>query len=1358
MVICPYCGSPSDDTINCSNCGEQLTQIDDEQRVFMKSQLKGDLVSKKRKKKNTDLDYDAESNDASPQKVRLRGDLVGDRHVKKTSTELFKRSPRIQERLPEGKIEIPAPPAEERKPEINWLSTLLPAGVTIAIAVTMALAFQNTMMMLYSLPMTLAGVVVSIVNYYRGNQKYQKSSEERRTVYLQQLEEIETNIKKHREAQKNAMLLADPSPEDCLHIVESRSTKLWCREPNDTDFACVRLGTGTVPFSMKLDWPREQLGEDDELKKKPGELYRANNTIKGMPIRCDIRSKGIVGFVGTPELTRIQLQNMIIHLTTHHCYSELKLVCFYNKTDKNEFKWLTDLPHTHDSERGESFIANTQEEADDLFRKFAEIFKQRKQEIEENNSYGSDPQFSPYILFVFFEPKLLKKADPINQYLFMEHGIGLGCLMAVQKIAQLPKQCTDIISLSAQKGELYNTARASEKQMFCLDDASPSLREKFGESMFPLYCDEGIDIIRLPKTYTFYQMLGIEDISSLDIGKKWKDSDLLISSLAPSAPFGILENTERVFFSSPPTGDNGGAHALLAGTTGSGKSEVLLTLILSLAICYPPDEVSFLVVDFKGDSIAGKLTELPHVRGIITSLDGDALRRSLISIGAENQKRLRLFKTYNESHPEEKKKISDIRDYTKKYREGKVTEPLPHLFIVVDEFAEMKKQLPDIMDQFLSVAQIGRSLGVHLILATQSPSGVVDSKIRANIFKQLCLKVANTGESRDMISTDLAARIKDPGRGYLKVDDNLQLFQSAYGGGKILLPDGSESTQLREVVDAIAAFCRAHRVQKLPDIFCLPLPQQIPCPILTHQDGEERPFGSIPIGLRDDPACQFVGEYSLNLFTRNTLVVGSQLMGKTNLLQTVIRSVAQLYTPEDVNIYILDFASLFLKNFEPLPHVGGVVTLQETEKIINLFRMLKEEVDWRRQKFMTLGVSTFAAYRESGARDLPQILLLVDDLAAAKAYFPVDNDPLLALCKDGLTLGISVIATATQPVGGMSYLPTFGNRIALYNNDITVYNTLLGHTALRPKELAGRCLVSLDNSVYECQSYLAFESEREIDRAEAIRTFCSEQVAEANGKHAKAIPFIPKDLTAIAALSNYPEAYSNGRLMFGLDYATVKPLSMKLAALGMLAISGREKDVRNFQRYILYSAENSNGLLAEFFIVDGIDRTLQPFSGYSSVAEYSFLPEKARQMIQHIRAKAEERYALVAAGDVSVLDTSSTLVLMLNTTEAINAIQSDKASIEAWSSLMGKLKTMNICIIFGSLDNVSIPYGSEILKKYKDDRKLVFFDDLSNLKIGELPYSTVKKFSGGLQNGDGYCIIGNETARIRVPNCPLMEE
>lgn len=849
-------------------------------------------------------------------------------------------------------------------------------------------------------------------------------------------------------------------------------------------------------------------------------------------------------------------------------------------------------------------------------------------------------------------------------------------------------------------------------------------------------------------------MLGIDAIGAYDIGKHWRSSDILTSKLAPSAPIGILENGEEIYFNSPPTSDNGGAHALVAGTTGSGKSEVLLTLLLSLALRYPPDEVGFLVVDFKGDSVAGKLTGLPHLRGVITNLDGDELRRSLVSIGSENKKRLRLFKEYNDSHPEDKKKISNIREYTEKYRQGKVAEPLPHLFIVVDEFAEMKKQLPDVMDQFLSVAQIGRSLGVHLILATQSPSGVVDNKIRANILKQLCLKVANTGESRDVIGADLAARIKDPGRGYLKVDDSIQLFQSAYGGGNLRLPDGSESTQLREASDAIIAYCHTHNIQKLPDIFCPPLPARVPCLELSRADSEIRPFGQLPIGLRDDPAIQFVGEYSLDAFSRNTIIVGSQLTGKTNLLQTILRGVAEMYSPEEVNVYILEFASLFLKNYETLPHVGGVVTPQETEKITNLFRLLKDQMELRRQKFMSLGVSTFSAYRESGACDLPQILILVDDIAAAKAHFPPDEDPLLSLCKEGLTLGISVVATATQPVGGMSYLPTFGNRIALYNNDVSVYNTLLGHTSLRPKELPGRCLVSWDNTIYECQSFLAFDSEREIDRAENIRAFCRKQITESNGKTAVSIPLVPKDLSASDVFSTYAKEFKCGRLVFGLDYATVRPLSAKIEALGLFAVSGRERDVRNFQRYIITSAEKANGFKAELYVVDGIDKGLLPLSGLSCVAEYSFIPEQTTQMLRVIQRKAEERYVRVAQGDISFLDTSPTLVLMLNSSEAIASISSDKIALEAWKAITGKLKSMNICIIFGALDNVSIPYGSEVLKKIKEDRKLVFFDNIENLKIAELPYATVKKFTGPLKKGDGYMIIGNETARIRVPDCP----
>ena len=607
-----------------------------------------------------------------------------------------------------------------------------------------------------------------------------------------------------------------------------------------------------------------------------------------------------------------------------------------------------------------------------------------------------------------------------------------------------------------------------------------------------------------------------------------------------------------------------------------------------------------------------------------------------------------------------------------------------------------------------------------------------------------------------MIGSNLAASIKDPGRGYLKVDEDLQFFQSAYGGGKLYLPDGNESTQLREALDAITTCCLANNIRKLPDIFCPPLPARTACPKF-RTDYTARRFGLLPIGIRDDPAAQFMGEYSLDVFSRNTLIVGSQMMGKTNLLLTILRGIAEMYGPEEVNVYILEFASLFLKNFEALPHVGGVVTLQETEKITNLFRLLREQVELRRKKFMALGVSTFSAYRESGAHDLPQILLLVDDLSAAKAYFPPDDDPLLLLCREGLTLGISVVSTATQPVGGMTYLPTFANRIALYNNDVTVYNTLLGHTQLRPKELPGRCLVPWENAVFECQSFLAFDSEREIDRAQTIRGFCAERASEANGKHAMPIPFIPKVLSARDVFSAFHEEFNGGRLLFGLDYATVKPLSVKFAALGFLAVSGCIEDVRNFQRYLLTAAEETDGLQAEYYIVDSIDRPLQPLANFSCVVDYAFLPEQASNMLIRMREKAEERYALVTEGKVSVLDTSPTLVLMLNSTEAINAISSDRTAVEDWNTLTGKLKSMNICIVFGALENVNIPYGSEVLKKLKEDRKLVFFDDLGNLKIGELPYATVKKYSGTWQKGDAYLILGNETARIRVPDCLPLE-
>ena len=203
-----------------------------------------------------------------------------------------------------------------------------------------------------------------------------------------------------------------------------------------------------------------------------------------------------------------------------------------------------------------------------------------------------------------------------------------------------------------------------------------------------------------------------------------------------------------------------GPHGLVAGTTGSGKSELLQTYILSMAALYHPYEVGFVIIDFKGGGMANQFKDLPHMMGRITNIDGKEINRSLRSIKAELNKRQRLFAEAGVNH---------IDNYIIKVRKGEVKIPLPHLILIVDEFAELKAEQPDFMKELISAARIGRSLGVHLILATQKPSGQVDEQIWSNSRFKLCLKVQSPQDSNEVLKSPLAAEIKEPGRAYLQV-------------------------------------------------------------------------------------------------------------------------------------------------------------------------------------------------------------------------------------------------------------------------------------------------------------------------------------------------------------------------------------------------------------------------------------------------------------------------------------------------------------------------------------------------------------------------------------------------------------
>ena len=269
---------------------------------------------------------------------------------------------------------------------------------------------------------------------------------------------------------------------------------------------------------------------------------------------------------------------------------------------------------------------------------------------------------------------------------------------------------------------------------------------------------------------TFLEMFDVGRIEHLVSANRWKENNP-VKSLA--TPVGI--STDGSLFCLDLHEKYQGPHGLVAGMTGSGKSEFIITYILSMAVNFHPDEVAFILIDYKGGGLTGAFEDekrgihLPHLVGTITNLDGASIQRSLVSIQSELKRRQRIF---NEVKSATNEGTMDIYTYQKLYREQKVKEPLPHLFIISDEFAELKKQEPEFMDQLISAARIGRSLGVHLILATQKPSGVVDDQIWSNTKFRVCLRVQDRSDSFEMLKRPEAAELKDTGRFYLQVGYN----------------------------------------------------------------------------------------------------------------------------------------------------------------------------------------------------------------------------------------------------------------------------------------------------------------------------------------------------------------------------------------------------------------------------------------------------------------------------------------------------------------------------------------------------------------------------------------------------------
>lgn len=1280
----------------------------------------------------------------------------------------FRRSAREQYRLPEEEIKLKLPKQAPGQPKKNLLATLAPLLVSLLLLILLrGMMGGGGIFIVYSACMMAMGGATSVWNYRKSGKEYREALQKREETYIAYLSAQEEKIKSLRQQEWQTLRRQCLTARESVELAVRFSPRLFERRPLDPDYLTVCLGLGKRKTACKVTFSEPDYKDtEDPLSEYPARLAEKYAFLDEAPITLDFREVGGAGFCGPRDRLYEMVKNISLDLAARQFYTDVRLYYILDEEDIGRFAWLRWLRNVWDPRTGNrNLFYDEESRKKGLEALFTELSRR------EDGKKGSG--FVRLAVFVYRTKEFL--IHPVSRFLPKAKELGVTFLFFEERADLLPLGCSTVVSLDGR--ENTGTVRACEDAGKTECFRYPLIEEESaGEAARILGCIS-TEEVSLEKSLTskisFYELLGILHAKDLNLEKRWGDSRIYQSM---AAPLGVAGGNEILYLDLHEKA--AGPHGLVAGTTGSGKSEILQTYILSMATLFHPYEVGFVIIDFKGGGMVNQFRKLPHLNGAITNIDGREINRSLMSIQAELKKRQRLFAESGVNH---------INAYIKAYRAGTVREPLPHLILIVDEFAELKNDQPEFMKELISAARIGRSLGVHLILATQKPSGVVDGQIWSNSRFKLCLKVQNREDSNEVLKSPLAAEIKEPGRAYLQVGNNevFRLFQSAYSGSPILSdsmgrqrsyrifsidPAGrqkmvfekslkkteQDKTQLEAVVEYIADYCEGKKISSLPDI-CLPsLPD-----ILEEMEREQAPAAAgvwIPVGKYDDPANQYQGAACVNFSGEHVFLLGASRYGKTNFVQNAIRELAKAYTPKEVSLYILDFATMVLKPFEKLCHVGGVVTAYEEEKLKNFMKMIGEEMNRRKAVLSKLGLGSYYAYLEGGYKELPQIVVILENLTGFRELYPQHEETLLRLCREGVSCGISLLVTNSQ-TGGVSYryLTNFGKKIALHCNNSSEYYTLFDHCRTEPKDTPGRALLEIDRNLYECQTCLAFPGEREVDRVKKMEAFIEETNGRCGSVRARRIPEIPPVLTEalLACLLQSRDALPY-TVPLGLNYETTEAEWLELNNMGLLGICARENMGRgNFLRYLLTTLDRRAGKEPmECRFADQVSRPFAKLEELGILEEYTVAPERACEWIREADIRLEARYQLLAEGREELLEKEPFLLLVFHSRDCVQAVSQDKKTMEAYKRLIGKYRMLKVCVLLSDLENASAGFGApEAVKPLKESRNYLIFEDLGQQKLCDVPLAAAKEFKKPIEPGDAYRICGNRIVKVKTVLC-----
>ncbi|WP_207938925.1 type VII secretion protein EccCa [Actinomadura darangshiensis] len=1004
-----------------------------------------------------------------------------------------------------------------------------------------------------------------------------RTRERHRERYLDYLADLRGQARDVARVQRFAAAWIHPSPERLWAIAERRR-RVWERRRGDPDHLRVRIGTGSGPLALTMTTNRRSdpaVEYDPRSLHAAEELVRTQGTVEGQPAWIDLGRAGVVSLLGPPAQTEAAAAALLCQLAVLHAPDDVRLAVV--TAGDPAWEWAKWLPHTFEPDardRGAEVVPLVAERldglADHLEAELDRAVAARAARGTRLVSMTAEEPAGRRLVMVLngYDPRTVWARSPLVVRLIAEAGaqLGITVVCVVTEEAHEPERVDVRVRLDARGRATLEGPhiglRADVKDV-TVDRPSPALRSRIARALAPLRLTGEQDQV-LAQSVSLPGMLGIGDLATLDPSSVWRapdDEELL------QAPVGVSGDGEALVLDLKESAQGGiGPHGLVVGATGSGKSELLRTLVTGLATRHSPEHLGFVLIDFKGGATFAGLTGLPHVAGLITNLSDELslVERVRAALAGEQQRRQRLLRSAGD--------VDSIRDYQHRRAagatgpDGAPLPPLPYLMIVVDEFGELLSRRSDFIDLFVQIGRVGRSLGMHLLLATQRLEEGRLRGLESHLSYRIALRTFSAAESRAVLGTPDAYRLPSiPGSAYLKVDESVyerfrvahvsRLYEAAapderlaapvrpvpYGLRTPPAPEEAAprpartpvpeigTTELEMVVERLAAGGAPTHQVWLP-----PLPAAFPLdPLLApaapvdgrglQSQGWPNPGElSFPVAVADLPERQEQRPFVLDLagLHGHLALVGAPQSGKSTFLRTAMISAMLTHTPDELQFYCVDLGGGGLQRLAGAPHVSGVAARRDPERVRRVLAEVSRLVELRERMFAELGVQSAADFRRMrGAGALPagvraaDVVLVVDNWGALHAELDDASAIVTDLAGRGLGVGVHVMLTAGRWAELRPALrDAIGGRLELRLNDAAESEINRRETRRLGRTPPGRGLVPPGVPVHVPLPRLD-ASDGVDDLAEAQRKLVAEIAESWRGAAAPPLKVLPQRVT-----------------------------------------------------------------------------------------------------------------------------------------------------------------------------------------------------------------------------------------------------